>query len=132
MPTHSASSCPSTPDLTSKVISKTQAVPDNEAAVITAVRSDNTPIATLDIPANTVSAVTFIVSPVADSVLQAGSFSALFLSGKLRSQLVSITPNAIVDTRTGSITLNFVVDVPAVTCVNATANMKVVLGDMRV
>lgn len=120
-----ASGCPSIPNIASKVVPKTQAVVANAAAVITATGSDNAAIAKLDVPADTVSDVTFIVAPVADSVFQAGSFSALFSSGKLRSPLVSISPNSVVDTRAGGITLSMAVDAPVDQCLNATQTMRV-------
>jgi len=120
-----ASSCPPIPNLAAKVVPKVQSITANAAAAVTALGSDNAPIATLDIPANTVSDVSFVVSPVADSVYQAGAFAALFSAGKLRSPLVSISPNAIVDTRAGGITLSLAVDIPAASCLNASSNMKV-------
>ena len=88
-------------------------------------RSDNTPVATLDIPSNTISEMAFVVAPVADSVYQAGSFSTLFSSGRLRSPLIAINPNGIIDARSGGITLTLAVDVPTDKCMNATSNMKV-------
>jgi hypothetical protein len=125
------SSCPSTPSINFKPIPTSQKVADNESASIAAVRSDNTSIATFDIPPNTVSEVTFVVAPVPDSVFQTGSFATLFASGRLRSPLVAITPDAIVDTRAGGITLTLVVDVPSGMCINATANMKVIRARLR-
>ena len=127
-----ASSCPSTPNTNFKAVPTSLKVAGNESASIAAVRSDNTPIATLDIPPNTVSGVTFAVAPVPDSVFQTGSFSTLFASGRLRSPLVAITPDTIVDTRAGSIALTLVVDVPSSICINATANMKVISRDNTV
>ena len=124
---NAASTCPPIPNLAAKAVPKVQSIPVNAAAAVTALSSDNEPIATLDIPANTVSDVSFVVSPVADSVYQAGAFAALFSAGKLRSPLVSISPNAIVDTRGGGITLSLAVDIPAASCVNASSNMKVCL-----
>ena len=122
-----ASSCPPIPNFAAKVVPKVQSITANVAAAVTALGSNNAPIATLDIPANTVSGVSFVVSPVADSVYQAGAFAALFSTGKLRSPLVSISPNAIVDTRSGGITLSFAVDVPAASCVKMSSNMKVLV-----
>ena len=120
-----ASSCPSIPNWSSKAVSKTQSIPSFSAAAITAMRSDNTPVATLDIPSNTISEMAFVVAPVADSVYQAGSFSTLFSSGRLRSPLIAINPNGIIDARSGGITLTLAVDVPTDKCMNATSNMKV-------
>jgi hypothetical protein len=120
-----ASSCPPIPNLAAKAIPKVQSIIANSAAAISALGSDNTPIATLDIPANTVSDVSFVVSPVPDSVYQSGAFAALFSAGKLRSPLISISPDAIVDTRSGGITLTLAVDVPADLCVNVTSYMQV-------
>jgi hypothetical protein len=120
-----ASSCRSIPNLSAKVVSQVQSIFANSAAVITALGSDNTPMATLSIPANTVSDVSFVLSPVADSIYQVGSFASLFSSGKLRSPLISIIPSTIVDTRSGGISLTLPVDVPADQCVKATSNMKV-------
>lgn len=121
----SASSCPSVPNVAAKPSPSTQTIASDQPAVVSAVRGDNTSIATLALPAGAAAGVTFIVSPVPDSVYQAGSFSVLFSSGKLRSPLVSISPNSIVDSRGGGITLSLAVDVPVTSCVNATANMKV-------
>jgi hypothetical protein len=121
----SASSCPSVPNVAAKPSPSTQTIASDQPAVVSAVSSDNTSIATLALPAGAAAGITFIVSPVADSVYQAGSFSDLFSSGKLRSPLVSISPNSIVDSRGGGITLSLAVDVPVTSCVNATANMKV-------
>ncbi len=127
---NAASGCPSVPNLASKVVPKTHTIASNAAAVISAIGSDNSAIATLDVPADTVSDVTFIVAPVADSVYQAGSFSTLFSSGKLRSPLVSISPNSVVDTRSGSITLSLAVSVPIDLCLNATQTMRVRVAAM--
>jgi hypothetical protein len=120
-----ASSCPAVPNFATKVVPKVQSITNNAASAITALDSNNVPIATLDIPANTVSSVSFVVSSVADSVYQAGAFAALFSAGKLRSPLVSISPNAIIDTRSGSITLSLAVDVPIASCAKTSSNMKV-------
>ncbi len=120
-----ASSCPAIPNWSSKAIPKTQSVAADSAASIIALRSDNTPVATLDIPANTISEMTFVVAPVADSVYQAGSFSTLFSSGRLRSPLIAIIPNGIIDARSGGITLTLAVDVPVDKCINTTLNMLV-------
>jgi hypothetical protein len=120
-----ASLCPPIPNLAAKAVPKVQSIIANAAAAITALGSDNTPIATLDIPANTVSDVSFVVTPVPDSVYQSGAFAGLFSAGKLRSSLISISPNAIVDTRSGGITLTLAVDVPADLCFNVTSNMQV-------
>jgi hypothetical protein len=113
--------------LAAKAVHKVQLINANVAAAVTALGSDNEPIATLDIPANTVSNVSFVVSPVADSVYQAGAFAALFSAGKPRSPLVSISTNATVDTRTGGMTLSLAVDISATSCVNASSKMKVCL-----
>ena len=123
-----ASSCPSIPNWASKASPKTESIPSNSAASISATRSDNTPVAVLDIPANTVSEMSFVVAPVADSVYQAGSFSTLYSSGRLRSPLIAINPNGIIDARSGGITLTLAVDVPTDKCMNATSNMKVSAG----
>lgn len=120
-----ASSCPPIPNLAAKAVPKVQTIVANAAAAITALGSDNAPIATLDIPANTVSDVSFVVAPVADSVYQAGAFAALFSAGKLRSPLISISPNTIVNTHSGGITLTLAVDVPTDLCANATSHMQV-------
>ncbi len=120
-----ASSCPTVPNFATKVVPKVQSITNNAAAAITALDSNNAPIATLDIPANTISGVSFVVSSVADSVYQAGAFADLFSAGKLRSPLVSISPNAIVDTRSGSMMLSFAVDVPIASCAETLSNMKV-------
>ena len=52
----------------------------------------------------------------------------LFSSGRLRSPLIAINPNGIIDARSGGITLTLAVDVPTDKCVNATSNMKVGAG----
>jgi hypothetical protein len=121
----SSSSCPSVPNVAAKPSPSTQTIASDQPAVVSAVSTDNTSIATLALPAGAAAGITFIVSPVPDSVYQAGSFSFLFSSGKLRSPLVSISPNSIVESRGGGITLSLAVDVPVTSCVNATANMKV-------
>ncbi len=126
-----ASSCPPIPNFAAKAVSKVQSITTNVAAAVTALGSNNVPIATLDIPANTVSGVSFVVSPVADSVYQAGAFAVLFSTGKLRSPLISISPNAIVDTRSGGITLSFALDIPAASCVKMSSNMKVLVQFWR-
>jgi hypothetical protein len=121
----SASQCPRVPNVAAKPSSASQKVPPNSPAVISAASSDNTPIASLAIPSDAAPGVTFSVAPVADSVYQAGSFSALFSSGKLRSPLISISPDATVDTRGGGVALSIAVDVPVDSCIVATSNMKV-------
>ena len=120
-----AASCPATPNWASKAVSKTQTVPSNSAAAITVARSDGTAVATLNIAANTISEATFLVASVADSVYQAGAFSTLFLSGRLRSPLISVVPNGVVDSRSGGVTLTMAVDIAPDKCINATSNMKV-------
>ncbi len=123
-----ASQCPRVPNVAAKPSSSSHKVPPNSPAVISAASSDNTPIASLAIPSDAASGVTFSVAPVPDSVYQAGSFSALFSSGKLRSPLVSISPDAIVDTRGGGVALSVAVDVPADSCIVETSNMKVAIS----
>jgi hypothetical protein len=111
--------------LAAKVVTKIQSTVAHVATVITALGGDNAPLATLDIRANAVSDVSFMISSVADSVYQAGSFETLFSSGKLRSPLISIRPNTIVDTRSGGVSLTLPVYVPVDQCFDATKNMKV-------
>jgi hypothetical protein len=125
----SSSSCPSIPNFAAKAVPLVQSISGNVPVSLNAVARGNqntTVLATLNIPANTVSGVAFVISPVADSVYQAGSFAALFSSGKLRSPLISISPSSIVDTRSGTITLALPVDVPSSQCnVAALSNMRV-------
>jgi hypothetical protein len=120
-----ASSCPPIPNVSVKAVAKTLTINANSAASVAVLGSDNKPMATLDIPATLDSDVSFVISPVSDSVYQAGTFKKLFLSGKLRSPLISISPSAIVDTRSGGISLTLSVDVPSDQCINATSNMQV-------
>ncbi len=124
-PAQDASSCPSIPNWASKAIPKTQSVPPYTAATISVTRSDNTTVATLDVASSAIPETTFVISSAPDSVFQAGSFSALFTSGRLRSPLVAISPSGIVDARSGGLTLTLAVDVSVKNCVEATLNMKV-------
>ena len=122
----SSSMCPGTPNW-GKAVPKTESVAPYTAATIKAVQDDNTQIASLEISSDTIqtASTTFAISPVADSVYQAGVFSKLFAAGRLRSPLISIKPNSIVDTRSSGVTLTMTVDVPSDKCINATVNMKV-------
>jgi hypothetical protein len=121
----SSSSCPSLPKFTAKAVPKVYSIVGDVSVSLTAQSNDNaTVLATLNIPANSVTDVTFVISSVADSVFQAGSFAALFSSGKLRSPLISITPNSIVDARLGSITLALPVNVPSSQCSSALSTMQ--------
>jgi hypothetical protein len=88
-------------------------------------RGGSTTLATLDIPANSVSGVSFAITSVADSVYQVGPFSGVFLSGKLKSLLISITPDSIVDSRAVPVTLTLPVSVSVDQCLSATTNMVV-------
>jgi hypothetical protein len=128
----SSSKCPGVPNWGAKAVPQTQSVAPYTAVTIKAVQDDNTQIASLEISADTIqtASTTFAVSPVADSVYQAGVFSKLFAAGRLRSPLISIKPNLIVDTRSSGVTLTMVVDVPSDKCLNATANMQVWLPFM--
>jgi hypothetical protein len=58
-------------------------------------------------------------------VYQVGSFAQLFSSGKLRSPLISISPDTIVDARAGSITLTVPVAASADQCLIVASNMVV-------
>jgi hypothetical protein len=123
-----SSSCPGVPNVAAKAVPQVHSVNGNVPVSLSAVgrgKDSSTILATLDIPADTVSGVAFMFSPVADSVYQEGSFAKLFSSGQLRSPLISISPNSIVDTRTGSITLALPISVPVNQCINATAFMMV-------
>ena len=122
----SSSKCPGTPNW-GKAVPQTQSVAPYTATTIKAVQDDNAQIASLDISSDVIqtAGTTFAISPVADSVYQAGVFSKLFAGGRLRSPLISIKPNLIVDTRSSGVTLTMTVDVPSDKCMNATMNMKV-------
>ena len=120
-----SSSCPPIPNVAVKAVAKILTINANSAATVAVSGSDNKTMATLDIPATFDSDVSFVISPVSDSVYQAGAFKALFSTGKLRSPLISISPSAIVDTRSGGISLTLSVDVPADQCINTTSNMQV-------
>ncbi len=124
----SSSKCPGTPNW-GKAVPQTQSVAPYTATTIKVVQDDNAAaqIASLEISSDTIqtAGTTFAVSPVADSVYQAGVFSKLFAGGRLRSPLISIKPNLIVDTRSSGVTLTMAVDVPSDKCINATMNMKV-------
>jgi hypothetical protein len=123
----SSSKCPGIPNWGAKAVPQTQSVAPYTAVTIKAVQDDNTQIASLEISSDTIqtASTTFAISPVADSVYQAGVFSKLFAAGRLRSPLISIKPNSIVDTRSSGVTLTMVVDVPSDKCINATVNMQV-------